>query len=397
MALFATEPAYQQRDAGRDVRVMVVDDSAVVRGLVSRWVNEQPGLEAVARCSNGKSAVDAAANCRPDVVILDIDMPVMDGLTALPRILKTSPGTKVIMASTLTRRNAEISLKALSLGATDYIAKPESNSGVTTSAEFRDNLLEKILAVGRRSVRGSALREPRSGHGVPTRDVAKTGKAFAEQVVGADTARIGQGIRLRPFSAVRPRILAIGSSTGGPQALLSLLPQISPALDTIPVLITQHMPPTFTTILAEHIGRATSRPSKEGLNGDIVKPGSIYVAPGKFHMLLRQKDGDVVIHLDDGPQVNFCRPAVDPMFASISTIFGNAALAVVLTGMGHDGANGGKLIANAGGSVIAQDETTSVVWGMPGTAAAAGVCSAVLPLSDIGPKINALLLGRAGR
>jgi two-component system chemotaxis response regulator CheB len=196
---------------------------------------------------------------------------------------------------------------------------------------------------------------------------------------------------------VRPRILAIGSSTGGPQALLSLLPQISPALDTIPVLITQHMPPTFTTILAEHIGRATSRPSKEGLNGDIVKPGSIYVAPGKFHMLLRQKDGDVVIHLDDGPQVNFCRPAVDPMFASISTIFGNAALAVVLTGMGHDGANGGKLIANAGGSVIAQDETTSVVWGMPGTAAAAGVCSAVLPLSDIGPKINALLLGRAGR
>lgn len=393
MALSATLSARQDQKTGRDVRVMIVDDSAVVRGLVSRWVNEQPGLEAVARHSNGKLAVDDVAASAPDVVVLDIEMPVMDGLTALPLILKACPSAKVIMASTLTRRNAEISFKAMSLGATDYIPKPESNSGVTTSAEFRENLLNKIKVVGQRVVSGRARQAARPEKSSRTGAAANALQSTARLRSPAGPTDDAGGIELRPFSPVRPRILAIGSSTGGPQALLSLIPQISPALETIPLLITQHMPPTFTTILAEHLGRATSRSSKEGENGEIVEPGTIYVAPGKFHMLLQEKDGKVVIYLDDGPQVNFCRPAVDPMFQSISRIFGNAALAVVLTGMGQDGAVGAKAIADHGGSIIAQDEASSVVWGMPGATAAAGVCSSVLPLKDMAPKITALLRG----
>lgn len=393
MALSATLSARQDQKSGRDVRVMIVDDSAVVRGLVSRWVNEQPGLEAVARHSNGKLAVDDVAASAPDVVVLDIEMPVMDGLTALPLILKACPTAKVIMASTLTRRNAEISFKAMSLGATDYIPKPESNSGVTTSAEFRENLLDKIKVVGQRVVSGRARQAARPEKSSRTGAAANALQSTARLRSPAGPTDDAGGIELRPFSPVRPRILAIGSSTGGPQALLSLIPQISPALETIPLLITQHMPPTFTTILAEHLGRATSRSSKEGENGEIVEPGTIYVAPGKFHMLLQEKDGKVVIYLDDSPQVNFCRPAVDPMFQSISRIFGNAALAVVLTGMGQDGAVGAKAIADHGGSIIAQDEASSVVWGMPGATAAAGVCSSVLPLKDMAPKITALLRG----
>lgn len=393
MALTTASVMSQKRDVERDVRVMVVDDSAVVRGLVSRWVNEEPGLVSVARYSNGKLAVDGVAETAPDVIILDIEMPVMDGLTALPLILKACPTAKVIMASTLTRRNAEISFKALSLGATDYIPKPESNSGVTTSAEFRQHLLEKIKVVGRRLIATSARRAARSAPNSHSTVAPNSHATNAGQQQAAGAAQNADQIQLRPFSLVRPRILTIGSSTGGPQALMSLFPQISPALDTIPVLITQHMPPTFTTILAEHLGRVTSRVSKEGAEGDIVKPGVIYVAPGTHHMTVREKDGNVVIHLDDGERVNFCKPAVDPLFQSVSNIYGNATLAVVLTGMGQDGAAGGKVIADKGGSVIAQDEASSVVWGMPGATAAAGACSAVLPLNSIGPKITALLRG----
>lgn len=393
MALTTASVMSQKRDAERDVRVMVVDDSAVVRGLVSRWVNEEPGLVSVARHSNGKLAVDGVAATAPDVIILDIEMPVMDGLTALPLILKACPTVKVIMASTLTRRNAEISFKALSLGATDYIPKPESNSGVTTSAEFRQNLLQKIKVVGRQLIATAVRKAARSGPSPRSTVAPNAHQANAGQQQAAGAAQKIDGIQLRPFSPVRPRVLTIGSSTGGPQALMSLFPQIAPALDSIPVLITQHMPPTFTTILAEHLGRATSRVSKEGAEGDIVQPGAIYVAPGNHHMTVREQDGKAVIHLDDGERVNFCKPAVDPLFRSVSNIYGNATLAVVLTGMGQDGAAGGKVIADKGGSVIAQDEASSVVWGMPGAAAAAGACSAVLPLNSIGPKITALLRG----
>jgi two-component system chemotaxis response regulator CheB len=196
---------------------------------------------------------------------------------------------------------------------------------------------------------------------------------------------------LRPFSAVAPRILIIGSSTGGPQALVKLFGEIGPRLTNIPVLVTQHMPATFTSILAKHIGEASCRPSKEAEHGEAVRNGTIYVAPGGYHMRLAGTANSPTIALDQGPEINFCRPAVDPMFESAANIYRAGVLATILTGMGHDGANGGRVVVEAGGSVIAQDEETSVVWGMPGAASAAGICSAILPLPKIGPKITSML------
>lgn len=356
---------------------MVVDDSAVVRGLVSRWVDEDPAMNIVGKFANGKLAVDGIRTCDPDVVVLDIEMPVMDGMTALPKLLEEKPGVQVIMASTLTRRNAEISLKALSLGAVDYIPKPEGNSGVTTSSSFRSDLLERIKVLGRSSALRSSVRAPRTAE------------------VGVSQGQVETAVRptLRRFSNVKPRILAIGSSTGGPKALARLFADIAPAIGSVPVLVTQHMPATFTAILAEHLGKESGRVSKEAEDGEVLRPGTIYVAPGDYHMAIAKGDGNVVLKVYDGPDVNFCKPAVDPMFDSVSEIFGAATLAIVLTGMGHDGAAGAVRIANAGGSVIAQDEATSVVWGMPGATTSAGACAAVLPIGEIGGKTVRILQG----
>jgi two-component system chemotaxis response regulator CheB len=190
-----------------------------------------------------------------------------------------------------------------------------------------------------------------------------------------------------------PRVLLIGSSTGGPQALMSLVAEIGPVIDRFPVLITQHMPPTFTTILAEHLARASHRPAREAVDGEIVKAGQIYLAPGGRHMRVYRHGADAVIALDDGAPVNFCKPAVDPLFSSAIDVWQGGVMSVILTGMGADGMRGGKDIVAAGGSVIAQDEATSVVWGMPGAAAHAGICAAVLPLNQIAPKLVRLFSG----
>jgi two-component system chemotaxis response regulator CheB len=197
----------------------------------------------------------------------------------------------------------------------------------------------------------------------------------------------------RAFSSQMPRVLLIGSSTGGPQALMSVVTELGPVIDRFPVLITQHMPPTFTTILAEHLGRSSRRPAHEAVDGEPVKPGRIYLAPGGRHMKVAKHGAETVIVLDNGPPVNFCKPAVDPLFSSAIEIWQGGTLAVILTGMGSDGMRGGKEIVAAGGSVIAQDEATSVVWGMPGAAANAGICSAILPLNQIAPKLIRLFAG----
>jgi two-component system chemotaxis response regulator CheB len=197
----------------------------------------------------------------------------------------------------------------------------------------------------------------------------------------------------RAFSTQAPRALLVGSSTGGPQALMTLVADLGPVIDRFPVLITQHMPPTFTTILAEHLARSSHRPAHEAVDGEIVKAGQIYLAQGGRHMRVARHGSDVVIALDDGPPVNFCKPAVDPLFTSAIDVWQGSILAVVLTGMGSDGMRGGKEIVAAGGSVIAQDEASSVVWGMPGAAANAGICAAVLPLNQIAPKLVRLFSG----
>jgi two-component system chemotaxis response regulator CheB len=321
-------------------------------------------------------------------------MPDLDGLSALPLLLEKKRDLVVIMASTLTRRNAEVSLKALSYGAADYIPKPESNREVTTSASFRRDLIEKIRTLGGR--------RRRAGTGAPTRKpiavVEAPPRPSFEARGGAETAAAAPvtappAIRLRPFSMAMPKALLIGSSTGGPQALTALVSRISPVIDRAPVLITQHMPPTFTTILAEHLARASGRPAREPVDGEPVVAGTIFLAPGGRHMRVVRRQGNPVIVLDDGPPVNFCKPAVDPMFHSATEVWGNAILGVILTGMGHDGTRGAREIVAQGGNVIAQDEATSVVWGMPGSAANAGLCSAVLPIDQIAPRIVRLFQG----
>lgn len=394
--MLASQQSATVKDSARKLKVMVVDDSVVVRGLVSRWVSEDPQMTVVGSIRNGKLAVDEVAALNPDVIILDIEMPEMDGLTALPLLLRARPGVVVIMASTLTRRNAEISLKALSLGAKDYVPKPESNSGVTTSAEFKRELIEKIRALGGRvagiSFGGSGQMSPRAPLATPGSAVQRP--AGAVDAGPATVTRGGATINFRPYSRAIPRILAVGSSTGGPQALIEVFKTIGPALGNIPTVITQHMPATFTTILASHIEKASGRPCREGEDGETLQPGHIYVAPGGRHMVLAGKGGQTTIRLTDGPAINFCKPAVDPLFESVAEIYGSAALAVVLTGMGHDGARGGEAIAMKGGTLLAQDEATSVVWGMPGAAAMTGCCSALLPLNEIGGKLINLFGGK---
>ena len=393
--------------ASRQIKVMVVDDSVVIRGLIGRWISEDPSLILAGSHRNGRLAVEDVAKSRPDIVVLDIEMPDMDGLTALPLLLRGCPSTKVLMASTLTRRNAEISLRALSLGATDYVPKPESNSQITTSKEFRSELLNKIKAIGGLSDNSAPqFRAARSAggtarSGTPTAArAAQSRRSMASEGLGAPKSAAApvasvnaNGISLRKLGSARPRALLIGSSTGGPQALEKLLHEIGPQMRSVPILITQHMPATFTAILADHLARASGMPSAEGQDGEVVQNGHIYVAPGGKHMELVKQAGQAVIKLTDGPPVNFCKPAVDPFFESAAQVYGAASLGVILTGMGHDGAEGARHIVDAGGSILAQDEASSVVWGMPGAAAQAGVCAAVLPLNQMGSKVMRIFRG----
>lgn len=360
---------------------MLVDDAVVVRGLFARWVEAEPDLEVVATLRTGRDAVNQLERVDPDVVVLDVDMPELDGIAALPLLLEKKRDLVVIMASTLTRRNAEISLRALSLGAADYIPKPGSNREVSASTAFRRDLIEKIRQLG--------LRAKRLRHGIKAR-ISRPVKSAPSIVPATEETT---PLRLRPMPLTPPRVLVIGASTGGPQALNRLVVQIDTVIQRAPVLITQHMPPTFTAVLAEHLARVSKFPVREASDGEEVNAGAIYLAPGGKHMKVERRDGTAVIAIDDGPMVNFCKPAVDPLFASAAEVWGNKVLALVLTGMGSDGLAGAKEIVAAGGHVIAQDEETSVVWGMPGQVTNAGLCSAVLPLPEIGGRITRLFTG----
>ena len=372
--------------ASRRIRVMLVDDAVVVRGLFARWVESEPDLDVVATLRTGREAVDQLERVDPDVVVLDVDMPELDGIAALPLLLEKKRDLVVIMASTLTRRNAEISLRALSLGAADYIPKPGSNREVSASTAFRRDLIEKIRQLGMRAKR---LRPAAP----PARAPLETRPA--PSIVPEPVAEVAAPppITLRPMPTTPPRVLLIGSSTGGPQALNTLIAEIGGVLQRAPVLITQHMPPTFTAVLAEHLARIAKRPVREAVDGEEINAGVVYLAPGGKHMKVARRDGAAVIVIEDGPLVNFCKPAVDPMFASAADVWGNKVLALVLTGMGSDGLAGAKTIVAAGGHVFAQDEATSVVWGMPGQVTNAGLCSAVLPLPEIAAKLTRLFTG----
>lgn len=350
---------------GGKPRVLIIDDSAVVRGLVARWVEGDPRLEVAATCADGEQGVRRAGELQPDLVVLDIEMPRMDGLTALPLILKAAPRARVVMASTLTRKGAEVTMRALSLGAADYAPKPEAGR-VAGAEAYRQDLISKLVALSPRQKLPSAARPP-----VPRVSPARPAP--------------------RPGIATRPDLVAIGSSTGGPQALrdvMSALPRDSRA----PIVITQHMPKLFTAILAEHLSKC-GIPAAEAKHNELIKPGRAYVAPGDWHMTVRREAAGLIVQLDQSEPVNFCRPAVDPLFQSCVQAVGRNLLAVVLTGMGSDGRDGARAVREAGGQVIAQDQASSVVWGMPGAVAEAGLADQILPLKDIGPEIARRLKG----
>jgi two-component system chemotaxis response regulator CheB len=281
-------------------------------------------------------------------------------------------------------------LRALALGAADYIPKPETTRETTTSEWFRREFIEKIRALGRgRPAVRAYARGPEPIAPQP-RKASPALRSRKSTLFSSDSG----AVQLRPFTLIPPRALVIGSSTGGPQALSLVVEKLPAAIDRAPVLITQHMPPTFTTVLAEHLSRIGGRGAHEAEHGEPVLAGGIYVAPGGRHMrVVRAADGGVRIALGDDPPINFCKPAVDALFGSAAEVWGAASLALVLTGMGADGTRGAADIVKAGGSVIAQDEASSVVWGMPRSVAQAGLCSAVLPLDKIAPKIVQLFSG----
>src|SRR3954447_23379297 len=385
MSVALASPPTRDTALHEPLRVMVVDDSVVIRGLIGRWIAAEPDMVVAASLRTGLDAVNQVERVNPDVALLDIEMPDLDGIAALPLLLAKKRNLVVIMASTLTRRNAEISFKALSLGAADYIPKPESTREPSAAATFRHDLIQKIRHLGAKVRRATPI--------APSPPLAPELNRAHEAPRSAMAPLANPQLLRRAFGTQPPRALLIGASTGGPQALMTLVADLGPVIDRFPVLITQHMPPTFTTILAEHLARASHRPAREGIDGEIVKPGRIYLAPGGRHMRVVRHGAETVIALDDGPPVNFCKPAVDPLFNSAIDVWQGGIMSVILTGMGSDGMRGGKDIVAAGGSVIAQNEATSVVWGMPGAAANAGICAAVLPLNQIAPKLVRLFSG----
>jgi two-component system chemotaxis response regulator CheB len=346
--------------------VLVVDDSSVIRRVVTEALASDPLIEVVGTAVDGRSAVEQVAKLKPDAVTMDIEMPGMNGIDAVRTIRRTQPRLPIVMFSTLTERGATATLDALAAGASDYVTKPSNTGSFEESkASIRDQLIPKLKALtGTRRVVGG-------GGGART--------------VPAPRPPLNGKVRTGAFQA-----LVIGCSTGGPDALARVLPQLPGDLP-VPVLVVQHMPPLFTRLLAQRLdGQCKLRVTEAG-EGDVVQSGRILIAPGGKHLTVRRQGTTVVTHLTEDPPENFCRPAVDVLFRSASGLWGDRLLAVVLTGMGRDGEKGATLIRSVGGEVLAQDEATSVVWGMPGAVAMAGQADKVLPLDRIGQEIAATL------
>ncbi len=362
-----------------EVRVMVVDDSAVIRGFTRRFLEEDERIKVVQSASNGKQAVDSLKPDEIDVIILDIEMPVMDGLTALPQLIEIDSRVKIIMSSTLTTSNARVTLDALASGAADCIAKPTSTGDISdTAGGFKQELVAKTLALGRTA----RLAAPKTA---ATKSTPRKAAPIAPLQPKTEPV-----LRPRAYRGVA-KALAIGSSTGGPQALMAFLTDL-PKLD-IPIFITQHMPATFTKILADNLSDKTGKTCIEASDGMIVKPGEVYIAPGNYHMEIEGTALSSKIKLTQEPPENFCRPSVEPMMRSLIDIYGDTLVGVILTGMGKDGVGACEQLVNSKGNVIAQDEETSVVWGMPGAVAQAGLCCKIEPLGNMASTVHSFIKG----
>jgi two-component system, chemotaxis family, protein-glutamate methylesterase/glutaminase len=344
------------------IRILVVDDSSVIRKVLCDALASDPDVEVVGTASDGRIALAKLSQLHPDLVTLDVEMPNMSGLETIKEIRKLYPKLPIIMVSTLTERGASTTLDALALGASDYVTKPSNTGSLGVTIErIKQDLLPKAkaLCAKRKPADNLALKLPPG--------VEKTTPSPSR-------------------SPSRIDILAIGTSTGGPNALAQLLPGI-PADFPAPIVIVQHMPPLFTRLLAERLGKQTAIQVHEGEAGQKLQPGQAWIAPGDHHMTVERAGTSVQLALDRKPHENSCRPAVDPLFRSVAKTFGPNVLAVVLTGMGYDGVNGAQHIRETGGQVCVQDEATSVVWGMPGQVAAAGLADGIYPIQLLAQEI----------
>jgi len=353
---------------GERIRVLVVDDSVVIRRLVTHALEQDPALNVVGVASNGAIALQRIPQLNPDVITLDIEMPEMDGLETLRRVRREYPQIRIIMFSTLTERGAAITLEALTLGADDYVAKASNEGSLDRSmTRLREELVPKIKQFFHLPAQS---RVPERS--APAR-VFETTPAWRRP-----TSSLGP--------KVRPKVVVIGVSTGGPTALGTIMPMF-PEGFSLPILVVQHMPPLFTRLLAERLHTTCKLTVKEASKGERVEQGKVLLAPGDYHLKVETNGGGVRVCLDQSPQQNSCRPAVDALFTSIGEVYGGAAIAVILTGMGQDGLRGASILKAQGATIVAQDEASSVVWGMPGAVVNAGLADSVVTLDQVVPEI----------
>jgi two-component system chemotaxis response regulator CheB len=354
----------------RKIRVLLVDDSAVIRKVLGDLIAADPELEVAGTAANGKLALEQLQLLKPDVVTMDIEMPEMDGLQTVKEIRKSGSQVPIIMCSSLTASGASHTLDALAFGANDYVTKPSSH-GANTRDVVGEELLRKIkgLASPLAQIRGTSSSSDSAG--LP-REKPERSRTTVLEVGAAPDKSFG--------------VVAIGVSTGGPNALQELIPLL-PSSIRVPILLVQHMPPLFTKLLAERLSAQANVPVVEAAEGQEVKSGSVYIAPGGMHMEVKRVLGGTLITLNDNPPENSCRPAVDVLFRSVAKVYGPDSLAVMLTGMGQDGLIGCKHIKEAGGTIVAQEREGCAVWGMPGAVVDAGLASSVLSLQQIASEI----------
>lgn len=349
--------------------VLVIDDSLVYRHAIEIALKDEPGIEVIGSVRNGLKAMEFISSNQPHLVTLDIEMPELDGIETLKAIQKFNadhalmPGIKVIMLSAHTKKGAEITMQALEMGAVDFIVKPATTDESESIAELKRALIHRIHHV-------SSLRL--LGRHVP----AKALQSSFEVPVTVNLVK-NESSRTTNIKAI-----AIGISTGGPKALVEMLPILCAKI-MLPIFIIQHMPESFTRSLAESLGRRCSHIVKEGVDGEIVAGKTVYIAPGGRHMLLQKSGANTIISINDQPPENNCRPSIDAFFRSIPSVYKGDAIAIVMTGMGSDGTKSIRALKREGSFIIAQDEETSIVWGMPGSAVATGLVDAVAPLMKI--------------
>ena len=347
------------------IRVLIVDDAVVMRKMITEALSSDPEIEVVGTAANGKIALQKIPQVNPDIITMDVEMPEMDGLQTVRELRKTYAKLPVIMFSTLTLRGAGSTLDALAAGATDYVTKPANVGNIVEGiSRLKSDLIPKLKLHCRHVLPAAA--------GISTSS-------------GTTSARVSQSAPKADSSLV-PLVFAIGCSTGGPNALAALFADITSPLP-VPGLIVQHMPPLFTKMLAERLGKNSPNRFFEGEEGQLVEPGCMYIAPGGRHMEVRREVGGTRLRLHDAPPENSCRPAVDVLFRSVATVYGAGVLALIMTGMGQDGLRGCQHIREGGGRIIVQDEATSVVWGMPGYVAQAGIADKILPLPQLGAEV----------